>query len=50
MLTGMTASPGRRMRAYAYTLVTTVIVLIFALAEWGAERFISERRARRQRR
>jgi predicted ATPase len=31
------------MRAYAYTLVTTAIVLTFALAEWGAERFISER-------
>ena len=31
------------MRAYAYTLVTTAIVLVFALAEWGAERFISER-------
>jgi predicted ATPase len=31
------------MRAYAYTLVTTSIVLVFALAEWGAERFISER-------
>jgi predicted ATPase len=31
------------MRAYAYTLVTTAIVLAFALAEWGAERFISER-------
>ncbi len=31
------------MRAYAYTLATTGIVLAFALTEWGAERFISER-------
>lgn len=33
---------GRRMHAYAYTLVTTAIVLLFALAEWMAERFVSE--------
>jgi len=35
--------PGRRIRALAYTLVTTTIVLVFALAEWGTERFFSER-------
>jgi predicted ATPase len=34
--------PGRRIRAYAYTLVTTAIVLVFALAEWAAERYVSE--------
>ena len=38
----MKASPGRRVRAYAYTLVTTAIVLLFALSEWLAERFASE--------
>ena len=32
-----------RLRAYAYTLVTTAIVLIFALAEWGAEKFVADR-------
>ncbi len=39
------AAPGRarRMRALAYTCVTTAIVLLFALAEWGAERLMSER-------
>ena len=31
------------MRAYAYTLVTTAIVLAFALAEWLAERYLSDR-------
>jgi len=35
--------PGRRVRALAYTLVTTTIVLFFALAEWGTERYFSER-------
>lgn len=35
--------PSRRVRAYAHTLVTTAIVLAFALCEWGAERFVSER-------
>jgi predicted ATPase len=29
-------------RAYAYTLVTTAIVLVFALAEWATERYVSE--------
>lgn len=33
---------GRRMRAYAYTLVTTAIVLIFALCEWAAEKYVAE--------
>lgn len=33
---------GRRMRAYAYTLVTTAIVLVFALAEWVAEKYVAE--------
>lgn len=28
-------------RAYAYTAVTTAIVLLFALAEWAAERYVS---------
>jgi predicted ATPase/Tfp pilus assembly protein PilF len=35
-------SNGRRIRAYVYTAVTTAIVLVFALAEWGTERFVSE--------
>lgn len=34
---------GRRMRAYAYTLVTTAIVLVFAVTEWLAERYLSDR-------
>jgi len=34
-------SPARRAQTYAYALVTTAIVLIFALAEWGAEGFVS---------
>lgn len=34
--------PGRRARTYAYTLVTTAVVLIFALAEWATERYVSE--------
>jgi predicted ATPase len=34
---------GRRIRAYIYTCVTTAIVLIFALAEWGTERYVSDR-------
>ncbi|HEY5341734.1 MAG TPA: GAF domain-containing protein [Candidatus Aquilonibacter sp.] len=33
----------RRVHALAYTFVTTAIVLLFALAEWGAERLMSER-------
>lgn len=37
-----TVAPGRRVRAYAYTLVTTAVVLVFALAEWAAERFVSQ--------
>lgn len=36
------AVSGRRMRAYAYTLVTTAIVLLFALAEWGAETYVAQ--------
>jgi predicted ATPase len=35
--------PGRRVRALALTLVTTAIVLVFALAEWGTERYFSDR-------
>jgi predicted ATPase len=31
----------RRVAAYAYTLVTTAIVLLFALAEWATERYVS---------
>jgi len=40
-----TARPasGRRLHRYVYTLVTTAIVLVFALAEWAAERLVSER-------
>ncbi|HEY5095164.1 MAG TPA: NB-ARC domain-containing protein [Candidatus Eremiobacteraceae bacterium] len=34
---------GRRIRAYVFACVTTAIVLVFAIAEWGAERFISDR-------
>ncbi len=37
------SGPGRRVRAYAYTLVTTAVVLVFALAEWGTERYVSDR-------
>jgi predicted ATPase len=36
-------SPRHRSRWYAYTAVTTVVVLGFAIAEWGAERYISDR-------
>src|SRR5579872_6067755 len=36
------AGSGRRVMAYAYTLVTTAIVLAFALAEWATERYVSE--------
>ncbi len=32
----------QRVRAYALTLVTTGVVLLFALAEWATERFVSE--------
>ncbi len=32
-----------RFRAYAYGLVTTGIVLTFALAEWWSERFVADR-------
>src|SRR5579859_14823 len=37
------ASPSnsRRIRAYIFAAVTTVIVLAFALAEWGVERFVA---------
>ena len=34
---------GRRIRAYVFTGVTTAIVLLFALAEWGTERFVADR-------
>lgn len=37
------SGPSRRVRAYAYTLVTSVVVLLFALLEWLAERYVSER-------
>src|SRR5689334_20391055 len=37
------SGPGRRVRAYAYTLVTSGVVLLFALLEWLAERYVSER-------
>ena len=32
-----------RARAYAYTLVTTVVVLVFALGEWWTEKYIADR-------
>ena len=31
------------MRVYLYTFVTTAIVLVFTLAEWATERFVSDR-------
>src|ERR1700676_459871 len=34
---------GRRIRAYVFTGVTTAIVLLFALAEWGTERYVADR-------
>lgn len=34
---------GRRLRAYAFTLVTTAVVLMFALAEWAAEKYVADR-------
>jgi predicted ATPase len=34
-------SNSRRIRAYIFAGVTTVIVLAFALAEWGTERFVA---------
>src|SRR5579872_753024 len=36
------AGSGRRFQAYAYTLVTSAIVMVFALAEWVTERFVSD--------
>jgi predicted ATPase len=33
----------RRLRAYAYGLVTTAIVLVLALAEWWIEKYVSDR-------
>ena len=35
--------PRGRLRAYAYGLVTTATVLVFALAESGTEKFVSDR-------
>ncbi len=35
--------PGRNVRAYAYTLVTTAVVLLFTLAEWGTEKLLADR-------
>ncbi len=35
--------PRGRLRAYAYGLVTTAIVLMFALAEWATEKYLSDR-------
>ena len=32
-----------RLRAYAYGLVTTVIVLLFAFAEWWTEKYVADR-------
>lgn len=36
-------APSRRVQAYAYTAVTTAVVLLFAVAEWATERFLSDR-------
>jgi predicted ATPase len=36
-------APNRRVQAYAYTVVTTAVVLLFAVAEWLTERFLSDR-------
>lgn len=36
-------APGRRLRAYAFTIVTTAVVLLFALAEWAAEKYVADR-------
>jgi predicted ATPase len=33
----------RRLRAYAYGAVTTVVVLLFALGEWWAEKYVADR-------
>lgn len=33
----------KNIRAYAHTLVTTGIVLVFALAEWWTEKYVSDR-------
>ena len=38
-----TAFVQARARAYAYTLVTTVVVLVFALGEWWTEKYIADR-------
>ncbi len=38
-----TVGSSRRLRAYAYGLVTTVVVLLFAFAEWWTEKYISDR-------
>jgi predicted ATPase len=35
-------SKGRRRQAYVYALVTTGIVLLFALAEWWTEKYVSD--------
>ena len=40
-MNGAGIAGSRRVRAYAYTLVTTGIVLAFALAEWAAEKLIA---------
>ena len=34
--------PRGRLRAYAYGLATTAIVLVFALAEWATEKYLSD--------
>lgn len=39
----MTPSSARRVRTYAFSAVTTAIVLVFAVAEWAVERYISDR-------
>lgn len=37
------AAPRARLRAYAFSLLTTAVVLSFALAEWWTERYVAER-------
>ena len=38
-----TVGSSRRLRAYAYGLVTTVVVLLFAFAEYWTEKYVADR-------
>lgn len=37
------AGTSRRLRAYAYGIVTAAIVLVLALTEWWIEKYVSDR-------